>query len=75
MYVAVCADHTVGHNYCAYSTDAINWNYSNLGAFGGDQRKWQTICYGNGKFVTVEDRCGYSACYQKYYPSNLTYID
>lgn len=34
---------------CMHSTDGINWNEVTI----GNEQKWSSICYGNGKYVAV----------------------
>ena len=60
-----------GSNYFAYSTDGINWTE---GTISSTSRNWMSVCYGNGKFVTVADS-GYFAYSNLGYPTNLTYIN
>ena len=70
MYIAVAYQNS---SYFAYSTDGITWTediISDINKCGGI-----SICYGNDKFVTVAINSKYFAYYQKYYPSNLNYID
>ena len=51
-FVAVATD------YSAYSTDGINWTE---GAISSTNNYWQSVCYGNGKFVAVFNTSKYYA--------------
>ena len=64
----------VDKKYTSNSTiDAINNDWTE-GTISGNYRDWVSVCYGNGKFVTVADS-GYFAYSNLGYPTNLTYIN